>query len=68
MRIEKDMIRELQKAGEYKFKGLTREESKIAATELAVAAREQDKQNGIESSYGIGRDGFGFYKAIQINN
>ena len=63
----KDAIRRLQKDGEYKFSGLSREESKAAATELANAAMNDDRRNGIESSFGIARDAFGYYFAAQIN-
>ena len=44
----KDAIRRLQKDGEYRFSGLSREESKAAATELANAAMSDDRRNGIE--------------------
>jgi len=63
----KDAIRRLQKDGEYKFSGLSREESKKAATELAIAAIKEDHKYGIESSFGIARDAFGYYFAAQIN-
>ena len=63
----KDAIRRLQKDGEYRFSGLSREESKAAATELANAAMNDDRRNGIESSFGIARDAFGYYFAAQIN-
>ena len=63
----KDAIRRLQKDGEYRFSGLSREESKAAATELANAAMSDDRRNGIESSFGIARDAFGYYFAVQIN-
>ena len=63
----KDAIRRLQKDGEYRFSGLSREESKAAATELAIAAMRDDRKNGIESGFGIARDAFGYYFAAQIN-
>ena len=63
----KDAIRRLQKDGEYRFSGLSREESKAAATELANAAMSDDRRNRIESSFGIARDAFGYYFAAQIN-
>ena len=63
----KDQIRRLQKEGEYRFEGLSREESKKAATELAKAATRDDRKNGIESTYGIARDAFGYYTAVSIN-
>ena len=63
----KDAIRRLQKDGEYRFSGLSREESKAAAAELANAAMNDDRRNGIESSFGIARDAFGYYFAAQIN-
>ncbi len=63
----KDQIRRLQKDGEYRFEGMTREESKKAATALAKAATRDDRKNGIESTYGIARDAFGYYKAVSIN-
>jgi len=63
----KDQIRRLQKDGEYRFEGMTREESKKAATALAKAATKEDRKYGIESTYGIARDAFGYYKAVSIN-
>ena len=41
----KDKIRRLQKDGEYRFIGLSRSESKKAATELSKAAMEDDRRN-----------------------
>ncbi len=67
MKNMKEAIRNLQKNGEYRFEGLNREESRRAATRLAKAAMEDDKKNGIESSFGIARDAFGYYFAAQIN-
>lgn len=64
---QKDAIRRLQKDGEYRFQGLSREESKKAATELAKATMKQDRKYGIESNYGIARDVFGYYFAKEIN-
>lgn len=64
----KDKIRTLQKTGEYRFEGLSREESRKAATQLAKAAMADDRKYGIESNFGIARDAFGFYKAVQIND
>ena len=58
---QKDAIRRLQKDGEYRFQGLSREESK-------KAAMEQDRKYGIESNYGIARDVFGYYFAKEIND
>ena len=57
----KDKIRRLQKDGEYRFIGLSRSESKKAATELSKAAMEDDRRNGTESRFGIERDAFGYY-------
>ena len=65
--VTKDAIRRLQKDGEYRFSELSREESKAAATELAIAAMRDDRKNGIESGFGIARDAFGYYFAAQIN-
>lgn len=62
----KDEIRRLQKDGEYKFEGLTREESRNRATKLAKAARRDDLKNGIDCKYGIARDAFGYYSAVVI--
>lgn len=67
MKITQDAIRRLQKDGEFRFEGLTRAESKTAATELAKAAMADDRKHGIESSFGIARDAFGYYFAAQIN-
>ncbi len=61
----KDEIRRLQKDGEYHFEGLTREESRKAARELAEAAMREDRKYGVESSFGIARDAFGYYYAVQ---
>jgi len=58
-------IRRLQKDGEYRFEGLSREESRKAAMELAEATMREDRRNGIQSTFGIARDGFGYYFAIQ---
>ena len=65
--ITKDAIRRLQKDGEFRFNGLTRAESKTATVELAKAAMNDDRSNGIESYFGVGRDAFGYYFAAQIN-
>ena len=67
MKNMKEAIRNLQKNGEYRFEGMSREESRRAATRLAKAAMEDDKKNGIESSFGIARDAFGYYFVAQIN-
>lgn len=67
MKNTKEAIRNLQKNGEYRFEGLSREESRKAATRLARAAMEDDRKNGIENSFGIARDAFGYYFAAQIN-
>ena len=67
MKNMKEAVRRLQKDGEYRFEGLGREESRRAAARLAKAAMEDDKKNGIESSFGIARDAFGYYFAAQIN-
>lgn len=67
MKNMKEAVRNLQKNGEYRFEGMSREESRRAATRLAKAAMEDDKKNGIESSFGIARDAFGYYFAAQIN-
>ena len=67
MKNTKEAIRNPQKNGEYRFEGLSREESRKAATRLARAAMEDDRKNGIESSFGIARDAFGYYFAAQIN-
>lgn len=67
MKNMKEAVRRLQKDGEYRFEGLGREESRKAATELAKAAMKEDRKYGIESSFGIARDAFGYYFAAQIN-
>lgn len=67
MKNRNEAIRHLQKNGEYRFEGLGREESRRAATELAKAAMREDRKYGIESSFGISRDAFGYYFAAQIN-
>ena len=63
----KEEIRRLQKEGELKFEGLTREESRAEATKLAKAAKKDDLANGIECEYGIARDAFGYYRAVVID-
>ena len=65
--VTKESIRRLQKDGEYKFSGLSREESRAAAEALAAAAIKADRGNGIESNFGIAKDAFGYYFAAQIN-
>ncbi len=67
MKNMKEAIRHLQKNGEYRFEGFGREESRRAATELAKAAMREDRKYGVESSFGIARDAFGYYFAAQIN-
>ena len=62
----KEKIRRFQKEGEFKFEGLTREESRNRATKLAKAARRDDLKNGIDCKYGIARDAFGYYSAVVI--
>lgn len=64
----KEKIRRLQKDGIYKFDGLSREESKKHAIKLARETMKEDKKWGIESNFGIARDVFGYYMAIQIND
>lgn len=68
MKNMKEAVRRLQKDGEYRFEGLGREESRKAATELAKAAMKEDRENGIQSSFGIARNAFGYYFAAQIND
>jgi len=68
MKNTQEAIRTLQKTGEYTFSGMTRGESRTAATELARATMEADRANGTTSRYGIARDTFGFYSARQIND
>lgn len=65
---QKDEIRCLQKDGEFHFDGLSREESRKSAEELARAAMNDDRKYGIKSNFGIARDAFGYYFAVQINN
>ena len=65
--VNEEAIRRLQKDGEYRFPGLTREQSKKVATELAKATMNEDRKNGIHSTFGIARDAFGYYYAAQIN-
>jgi len=68
MKTTQEAIRTLQKTGEYTFSGLSREESRVAATELARAAMKADRAIGIASRYGIARNAFGYYSARQIND
>ena len=64
----KDAIRTLQKTGRYGFEGLGRKESRKAAENLARAAMLEDRKNGIDSKFGVARDAFGYYSAVQIND
>lgn len=59
----KEAIRRLRKDGEYRFEGLTREESRKAAEKLAREAIKEDRKYGIESNFGVVRDAFGYYYA-----
>lgn len=61
--IDSESIYRLQKDGEYRFAGLTREESRKAAAQLAKAAMKEDQRNGIESRFGIVRNALGYYYA-----
>ena len=65
--VTSEAIRRLQKDGEYRFPGLSRSESKTAATELALKAMREDHKRGFESNFGIAMDAFGYYFAAQIN-
>ena len=56
----------MQKEGEFKFEGFSREESRARALKLAKAARKDDLKNGIDCQYGIARDVFGYYSAVVI--
>lgn len=67
MKNMSEEIRSLQKNGEYRFEGFSREESRKAATALANAAMQEDRKYGIKSNFGIARDAFGYYFAAQIN-
>ena len=62
----KEKIRRLQKDGEYHFEGLSREESRKAARALAEAAMQEDRKNGVDVHFGIAKDAFGYYFAIQM--
>lgn len=61
-----EIIRELQKNGEYKFEGMTREESRRAAVQLSKEAMAEDEKNGIKSVFGIRRDAYGYYSAVSL--
>lgn len=63
-----EAIRKLQKEGFYRFEGLSREESRKAASALAKAAMDEDRKYGITSCFGIARDAFGYYHAVSIEN
>ena len=65
--VNEEAIRRLQKDGEYRFPGLTREQTKKAASTLATETMAKDRKNGIKSNFGIARDAFGYYYAAQIN-
>ena len=67
MKITAEMIRRLQKDGEYRFEGLERDESKKVAEELVRAAMIEDRKNGVKSNFKTARTAFGHYFAIQIN-
>lgn len=66
MKITDEMIRRLQKDGDFHFQGLTRDESRNLAARLAQAAMNNDQQYGVESNFGVARDGFGYYYATVI--
>lgn len=68
MKPTAESIRRLQKDGEYRFDGLSRDESRAAATELAGAAARDDRKYGIDSRFGIARDAFGYYYAAAIKD
>ena len=65
--VNKEAIRRLQKDGVYRFPGLNKDESKKAAKALVKAAMNADRENGIDSAFGIAKDAFGYYYAKQIN-
>ena len=66
MKITMDDIRRLQKDGKFKFEGLTREQTRMAAMKLAAAAMADDRQHGVDADliYGASRDVFGYYFAV----
>jgi hypothetical protein len=66
MKYTAEMVRRLQKDGEFQFEWLTREETSMAATKLAGYAMADDRQHGVDAGlvYGAGRDVFGYYFAV----
>ena len=66
MKYTAEMIRRLQKEGEYKFEGLTREETRQASMKLAGYAMADDMLHGSTEGlvYGAARDAFGYYFAV----
>lgn len=62
----KEMVRELQKFGEFHFNGLSRKDSRRAAEKLVQAAMRYDNQYGINCSYGIVTDAFGYSYAVTL--
>ena len=64
----KEQIRRLQKDGIYKFEGLSKEESRKQAIKLAKEAMKEDQKWKIKSKFGIARNAFGYYMAVQIND
>jgi len=56
----------LQKDGEFKFEGLTREQTRVASMKLAGYAMADDMLHGSTDGlvYGAGRDVFGFYCTV----
>lgn len=66
MKVTLEMVHRLQKDGEFKFDGLTREQTRMAAMKLAGYAIADDRQHGVDAGliYGAGRDVFGFYFAV----
>ena len=66
MKYTDEMVRKLQKEGEYKFEGLTREQTRHASMKLAGYAMADDMLYGSTDGlvYGAARDAFGYYYAV----
>ena len=69
IKISDEMIRQLQKQGEYKFYNdcKTREESKKWAIVLATETMNYDRKYGVDSNFGIVRHSDGWYYSAQIS-
>ena len=66
MKYTAEMFRKLQKDGEFKFEGLTREQTRQASMKLVGYAMADDMLHSFTDGlvYGAARDVFGYYYAV----